>query len=400
MGKDLKGKELGKGLSQRPDGTYMARYVDRYKKRQTFYGKDLKTLRKKLEKARYESENGMFVSGANTTVTEWFEEYLKLYKEGKVKETTLYRIRQTYSSCRKDVLGDMKIQNVRALHVQTLINELEKKGYTYGTLGLLKSLLGDMFKKAVGNGFIAINPCDAVVLPKKVTYEQRFLTEEEQEMFLEIAKEYYHYDIFCANLSMGARIGEVLGLKWSDIDFENKTFHIERTLHYGTTKDNEPCHFFFTTTKTEESDREIPLLPETEAVLKRVKAKQLRNKLLHGSKWKQEPPFEDMVFTTQQGAPIRYGDVNRTIKSVIVKANVQEEELAKMEGREPYILKEFSPHCFRHTFITNCKKKGIPYEIIKAYVGHSREEMTAYYDHNKEVIDYDGLKEISLLGVV
>ena len=99
------------------------------------------------------------------------EEYLKLYKEGKVKETTLHRIGQTYSSCRKDVLGDMKIQNVRAIHVQTLINALEKKGYSYGTLLLLKSLLGDMFKKAVGNGFIAINPCDAIVLPKKVKYE-------------------------------------------------------------------------------------------------------------------------------------------------------------------------------------------------------------------------------------
>ena len=400
MGKDLNGKELGRGLSQRPDGTYMARYVDRYKKRQTFYGKDLKTLRKKLEKERYESENGLFASGVNITVTEWFEEYLKLYKEGKVKDTTLYRIRQTYSPCKKDVLGSMRLQEVRAIHIQSLFNSLDAKGYTYGTIKLLKSLLNELFKKAIGNGYVLINPIGAVVMPKKTKCDQRFLTEEEQEMFLDVAKEYYHYDIFCVNLSMGARIGEVLGLKWSDIDFDNKTVHIQRTLHYSKVNEEEQCHFFFTTPKTETSDRIIPLLPETEKILKRVRTKQLRNKMLYASTWKQETPFEDMVFTSQYGAPVRYGDVNRTIKKVVLKVNLQEEELAKFEGREPRELKGFSPHCFRHTFITNCKKKGVPYEIIKPYVGHSREEMTAYYDHNEPDIDYDNLKKISFLGVV
>ena len=400
MGKDLNGKELGRGLSQRPDGTYMARYVDRYKKRQTFYGKDLKTLRKKLEKERYESENGLFATGVNITVTEWFEEYLKLYKEGKVKDTTLYRIRQTYSPCKKDVLGSMRLQEVRAIHIQSLFNSLDAKGYTYGTIKLLKSLLNELFKKAIGNGYVLINPIGAVVMPKKTKCDQRFLTEEEQEMFLDVAKEYYHYDIFCVNLSMGARIGEVLGLKWSDIDFDNKTVHIQRTLHYSKVNEEEQCHFFFTTPKTETSDRIIPLLPETEKILKRVRTKQLRNKMLYASTWKQEAPFEDMVFTSQYGAPVRYGDVNRTIKKVVLKVNLQEEELAKFEGREPRELKGFSPHCFRHTFITNCKKKGVPYEIIKPYVGHSREEMTAYYDHNEPDIDYDNLKKISFLGVV
>lgn len=399
MGKDLNNKEIGKGLSQRPDGRYIARYVDRYGKRHTFYGKDLKTLRRKLEKARYENENGMFVAGCNITVTEWFEEYLKLYKEGKVKETTLYRIRQTYSPCKNDVLGSMKLQEVRAIHMQQLINSMHDKGNTFGTISLLKSLLNDMFEKAIGNGFIPINPTRAIVMPKKEKYEPRFLTEEEQEMFLEVAKEYYHYDIFCVNLSMGARIGELLGLKWTDIDFDKKTIHIQRTLHYAKVTDDEPCHFFFTTPKTEDSNRIIPLLPETEAILRRVKKKQLRNRMLFASVWKEEGEFENMVFTSQDGAPIRYGDVNRTIKKVVLKVNLQEEEMAKFEGREPRELKPFSPHCFRHTFITRARDKNIPYEVIKPYVGHSREEMTAYYDHSKEEIDYENLSKISFLNM-
>lgn len=400
MGKDLKGKELGKGISQRADGNYMARYVDKYKKRHTFYGRDLKALRRKLEKERYESEQGRMLSGSNITLVEWFEEYLKLYKEGKVKETTLFRFRQTFSPCKKNVIGAMKLQDIRAIHVQQLINELDEKGFTYGTIRLLKSLLNEMFKKAHGNGYMLVNPCEAVVMPRKVTYEARFLTEQEQEMFLEVAKEYSHYDIFCICLSFGGRIGEVLGLKWSDIDFENKTIHIQRTLHYAKVKEEESCHFFFTTPKTETSNRVIPLLSETEKILKRVHKKQLRNRILHASQWKEELPFDDMVFTTQVGKPIRYGDVNRTIKSVVLKANLQEEEVAKFEEREPFVLKPFSPHCFRHTFVTRCKRNGVSYETIQSYVGHSDKEMTAYYDHNKIEIDTSILEKVSFLDVV
>ena len=294
----------------------------------------------------------------------------------------------------------MKLQEVRAIHIQQLINSMDEKGNTYGTISLLKALLNDMFEKAIGNGYLLINPTKAIVMPKKVKYEQRFLTEEEQEMFLEVAKEYYHYDIFCANLSMGARIGEILGLKWSDIDFEKKTIHIQRTLHYAKVNEEDHVHFFFTTPKTETSDRIIPLLPETEAIFRRVKKKQLRNRMLFASVWKEQGEFENMVFTSQDGAPVRYGDVNRTIKKVVLKVNLQEEEMAKFENREPRELKPFSPHCFRHTFITRCKKNGIPYETIKPYVGHSREEMTAYYDHNKPEIDYSNMKKISFVSVV
>lgn len=399
MGKDLAGVELGVGLSQRPDGTYMARYVNRYKKRKTIYDKDLKVLKRKLDKARYESQYGLELNGSNISLQDWFEDFLKLYKEDRVKDVTLYRIRQTFSPCKRSTIGIMRLGDIRGIHVQQLINDLSKEGFSYGTLNNLKALLNEMFRKAIGNGMILINPCEAVVLPKKVKYEQRFLTEKEQAMFLESAKEHVHYDIFCTNLSCGARIGEVLGLKWSDIDFENKTISIQRTLHYSKVKDDEPCHFFFTTPKTESSMRKIPLLPDTENILKRVKRKQLKNMALYASKWKQEEPFEDMVFTTLYGVPIRYGDVNRTIKTVVAKANALEEEVAKLEGREPFFLKPFSPHCFRHTFVTRCKMNGVAYDTIQPYVGHSNKEMTAYYDHNKPEMDIENLSKISFINV-
>jgi hypothetical protein len=183
MGKDLKNKELGKGLSQRPDGMYMARFVDRYKKRHTYYDRDLKALKKKLEKEKYESEQGFFENGSSITVTEWFEEFLELYKIGKVKETTLYRIRQNYSPCRKHVVGELKLRDVKAIHIQNLINQLAEQGYSVGTLTLLRSLLKEMFKMAIGNGYMLINPCEAVVLPKGKMKSLDFLRNRNRQCF-------------------------------------------------------------------------------------------------------------------------------------------------------------------------------------------------------------------------
>lgn len=399
MGKDIVGKELGKGITQRKDGMYMARYVDKYRKRHTLYNRDLKKLKRAFEKAKYEAEYGLLSDAPRITLEEWFEKFLELYKVGKVKDTTVYRIRQTFSPCKRNSIGSMMLTDIRAIHIQELINKLDKEGFSYGTLNTLKALLKEMFKRAIGNGFVVTNPCDAAVLPKRVVREPRFLTQEEQRLFLDVAKDYYHYDVFCFALSCGARIGEILGLKWSDIDFEKKTIQIQRTLHYSRLSDDEHCRFFFTTPKTSTSARTIPLLPETEEILKRVRRNQLMNSALYAKKWKQEEPFEHMVFTTKQGAPIQYNDVNRAIKNIIVKVNLQEEELAKLEDREAHIMKPFSPHCFRHTFITRCKMYGVPYETIQPYVGHSTKEMTEYYNHHKEEIDVKSLKLVAF-GVV
>ena len=73
------------------------------------------------------------------------------------------------------------------------------------------------------------------------------------------------------------------------------------------------------------------------------------------------------------------------------------EELAKIENREPFVLKPFSPHCFRHTFVTRCRMNSVPYETIQPYVGHSNKEMTEHYNHEKIQMDVEALKKVSFL---
>lgn len=395
MGKDLKGKELGVGITQRVDGRYMGRYTDSNGIRRCLYNEKLSVLKKQLEKARYENNQDVY---SKISLNVWFDEYLKLYKVSKVKETTVYRIKQTYSVVRKSDLGSMQLSKIKGLHIQRLVNELDIKGYSRGTLELLKSLLNEMFRRAIGNGMILMNPCDSVVLPVKQQIEARYLTEEEQRLFLESAKGYAHEDVFLTNLTTGLRIGELLALKWTDIDFDKNTIQIKRTLHYGKLDENDVCHFFFTTPKTESSSRCIPLLPETKRVLMGVRNKQIQNQVLYKKAWsKVEFEFRGLVFTTQKGIPLRYGDVNRSIKKIISKSNMLEKELAKLEGRDPVVIKPFSPHCFRHTFITRARQKGLAYDTLRLYVGHTNKEMTQHYDHNEEQMDIEALNNISFL---
>ena len=83
--------------------------------------------------------------GGSITLLEWFEEFLQLYKIGKVKDTTVYRIRQTFSPCKKNRISMMKLQDIRAIHVQQLINEMEENGFSYGTIRTLRLLMNPDF---------------------------------------------------------------------------------------------------------------------------------------------------------------------------------------------------------------------------------------------------------------
>ena len=91
MGKDLKGKELGKGISQRADGRYIARFTSKTGKRKTLYDFKLNELKRKLREAVYEDEHGLNGNGESITLNAWYVMWTELYKKKTVKMTTIYK---------------------------------------------------------------------------------------------------------------------------------------------------------------------------------------------------------------------------------------------------------------------------------------------------------------------
>ncbi|WP_370751248.1 integrase DNA-binding domain-containing protein, partial [Eubacterium sp.] len=208
MGKDLKGKELGKGISQRADGRYIARFTSKTGKRKTLYDFKLNELKRKLREAVYEDEHGLNGNGESITLNAWHVTWTELYKKKTVKMTTIYKNHSYYNARVKNSIGKMYLQDIKTYHVQKFINELIDSGLAHGTVSNIRFMLSDMFDKAVLSEYIRKNPCIGVEMPKEVKKERRVLTREEQEKFFTFAFSYIHINVLKFAVTTGCRIGD------------------------------------------------------------------------------------------------------------------------------------------------------------------------------------------------
>lgn len=365
MAVDRNGKRLPDGITQRADGRYMGRFRyggDRY----TVYDNDLKEVKKKYTNLKYEVEHGLFAKQDNVTVSGWFKIWMKEYKEPTVKQGTVGVYRDSFRSYIEKPLGKKKLKDIRPEHIQKIYNELNKKGYSRNTIELVSVVLSGMYKQALKNKVIIENPVPLATLPKISEHkEPRVMTVEEQRIFLECAKDSYLNDLFILALATGMRSGELRGLQWQDVDFKDKTIHIKNTLVY-VNKD-----YLLDTPKTPTSRRDIPLIDNAVAVLKRQKLKQSENRMLLGDKWKNKEGLENLVFTTMTGYPINRDMLKQELNRVVAEIQKEHKE-----------FKHITPHTFRHTFATRCIENGMPPQVLKTILGHSKLSMTMdLYSH-------------------
>ena len=227
---------------------------------------------------------------------------------------------------------------------------------------------------------IKVNPCLIVEVPWtfKRSKEEIALTQEEQDDFLSEMEDSWYKEMFYFMCLTGVRVGELGGMKWSDIDFKKKVVHVRRSLscsYYNGEK-----RMMLVTPKTVNSIREIPFLGEMEEILKSQKKKQNKLKEELGSRWRSTDDLKDLVFTTGMGSPcVRY----------VV--------LAVQENREPREIRDFHPHSLRHTFATRCFEKKMEPKVVQRLMGHSSISITLnIYTH---VLDNIMEEEIKKFGV-
>ena len=276
MGKDLKGKELGKGISQRADGRYIARFTSKTGKRKTLYDFKLNELKRKLREAVYEDEHGLNGNGESITLNAWYVTWTELYKKKTVKMTTIYKNHSYYNARVKNSIGKMYLQDIKTYHVQKFINELIDSGLAHGTVSNIRFMLSDMFDKAVLSEYIRKNPCIGVEMPKEVKKERRVLTREEQEKFFTFASSYIHINVLKFAVTTGCRIGEVLGLKWKIVTLKKEKLQSIRQFIIQRLPVPSSSKFFYTTAKTISSNRAIPMTDEVYEILQNQKIKQNR----------------------------------------------------------------------------------------------------------------------------
>lgn len=386
MGKDLKGKELGKGITQRKDGSYHARYFDRFGKRKSLYSTNLKELRENLQDAMYEDRNKLNVIDTAITLDEWFEKWLNVYKYGIIRDNTRRIYIAVYHKHISPILGRMKISEITHLQITGVVNSIKKNGYGYETQHKSKVILLDLFNKAMIDDLVVKNPAKGVKLykPKRII---RVLSEDEQKVFFECASGTFYYNFFVVLICTGLRQGEIAALTWEDIDLENKQISVTKTLFYQEIEEGKGKNFYLGEPKTKSSNRKIPINVQCMEAL--LKQKVQRDVVMSKSYAKPHEQYKNLLFTTKYGTPLNSQICSDAIRAIVDEINLMRDEVDKFET--------FSTHTFRHTFATRCFECNIKPKIIQKYLGHATLSMTMdLYTHVLEEHQSNEMEKLNL----
>lgn len=397
MALDKNGKELPRGITwlSKKD-LYMGRF--QYEGQcYTVYAKTLKETKKKLADKKYETEHGLIGKADRIKLDDWFDEWISTYKIGKVKDTTVATYRALYDRFVREPLGGRYISKIKTVEIQRLYNDIIEDGLSPKYLKTLHNTLSNVFKMAVNNDLIQKNPCSQTIRPTIDNPERRVLTASEQSRLLSFIQQEQYKDVAPAItvlLGTGLRIGELLGLKWEDLDLESaeKTLTVNRTL----VRIRDKKIFAFQEPKTASGTRTIPLQESVVRALKRQKLNQAHRRL--SGKWNPPEGFEGLVFAGKKGQPQWRSCIAESLDKIIFAMNEEEKERAVKEHQTPIIMEHINLHACRHSFATRCLEAGIAPKIVQSWLGHSSIEITLdLYSHVNQDVSFENMRRLEAL---
>ena len=367
---DSKGRVLRVGESQNKQGRYIYKWTDCTGARNTVYATTLVELREKEQRIQRDIQDGISSTSANMTLNQLFDLYMNT--KSNIRETTrvLYL---TYWSAniKPSILSDMKISQIKQLHVKKWIIELKDKGAKTSSIKAYKTLLTSVFQFAVDNDYIRRNPCRNCDQDKAEPSTKTALTKRQQEKLLDflenddLYKVYYPLILFILNT--GLRAGEVCGLTKDDIDMKKGVVHVRKQLGYRNIGDG--YQYYWQPLKTAAGHRDIPLTPAAKKAL--IMEKELDFALGRRAKEQEVAGRSGIVFINNRGMALNSYSIDGTIKRIISVYNQRESKEAETENREPELLPHISVHILRHTFCTRSVESGINIKTVQYLMGHS-----------------------------
>ena len=293
------------------------------------------------------------------TFDEFYQQDFLPHVKKNLAEGTYENYRLKYQTHVKKYIGHMRLAEIRRSDCQNVLNNLtSKKKSCYEAV---QTTMSSAFSFAIANQMIELNPASRLDFPtnlEKVTSKNiRCLSIEEQKQFVEIAKKHKHYEQYMLLLATGLRIGELVGLTWSEcnLDFENPSIYVVQQMDYKSKTKTWNCK-----PPKRYIEREIPLDEESRQLLLSVKERSKDIPITDENK-----AFRDVVFRDKQGMPIQRRVYGEQLRRIAKKHNIE----------------HFHPHTLRHTFATRCIEAGINIKALSEVLGHA----TVNFTYNRYV---------------
>lgn len=339
-------------VRQRSDGRWEGRYTASDGKQHSVYAITQPACTAALRAAMNEVDNGTWREPSKLTLSQWLDIWLSDYQTD-TSERTANKYKSIVKHFKKSI-GSVKVSKLSPLHVRRMVKAMENDGLKASTIDNYVRIFRTALNRAIEAGIIKENPAEKVKLPKPTNRNFVIIDRQEIPLFLNAVKATPYENEFAVMLLTGMRIGEIRGLRWSDIDFKNGTIDIQRQLQ-PKTKALER----FTLPKYQEV-RKIHAPQEVMSALKDQRRKQAEQRLAAGENWYEDDITTDLVFRKPNGKPHARGSLDRPLKKV-------GEAIGKPDLR---------PHDLRHSYAVAALRSGASIKSVQHNLGHKTAKMT------------------------
>ena len=347
-----KRRSNGEGnIRKRKDGRWEGRYTvgrDPVTGKQIFknvLGKTQAEVKEKLQKALAQAGKIDFAKTGKYTVTMWMNEWFENVAKIKVRPSSHQTYRGYIDHHIAPNIGNIPLEKLTTMDLQKLYRKLlnkgrverveakqQPKGLSAKTVRNINQVISSAMDFAVAQKIIPENPCKAVALPKVEHKEMQTIPAEQLQAFLQEAKATGVYEMYYIELATGLRRGELLGLKWTDIDWNNGIIKIRRQVA------RVDGQIVEAPLKTKNSYRTVTISQQAIEVLKQ----------------QEEKTNDEYVFPSPNGGPISPDSVNNMLKRVLARAGIPKVRF----------------HDLRHTFATIALQNGVDIKTVSGMLGH------------------------------
>jgi integrase len=345
----------GDRITKRKDGLFQGMYTAQTPdgpKRKYIYGRKYKDVERKLAVAMGDSAKGIYFDDENQTVAQYMERWLEDSAKGDLGHRAYHNYRLQIRRHISPAFGRLKLSKLTAAHIQSLYAAKLRDGLKPSSVRYIHAVLHRALEQAVRFNLIPFNPAARVDPPKVRQEEITPLDTEQARKFLATAGGDRFEASYVLSLTVGLRMGEALGLRWSDIDLDTKTLRVSRQLQ----RVRDGGGLVFSEPKNA-SRRTVDLPQRAVEALRSHRKRQMEGQLRAGSEWQDQ----GLVFASCKGTPFDAQNiVNRHFKPLLKRAG----------------LPNIRCHDLRHTYATLLLARGTHPTYVQKSLGHASVQLT------------------------